>query len=138
MNINKDSLKLFFGLKLKKIRQEKGFSLKEFSEKTQLSPSYLNEIEKGKKYPKIEKIIEISNTLGINFNNLVSNDLEPEFNLISEIMNSPLLKSFPFEFCRPYPVRRRNRHLRPELPGNALPCRKQEPCEPCLCRGGER
>lgn len=97
MNINKDSLKLFFGLKLKKIRQEKGFSLKEFSEKTQLSPSYLNEIEKGKKYPKIEKIIEISNTLGINFNNLVSNDLEPEFNLISEIMNSPLLKSFPFE-----------------------------------------
>ena len=86
MNINKDSLKLFFGLKLKKIRQEKGYSLKEFSEKTQLSPSYLNEIEKGKKYPKIEKIIEISNTLGINFNKLVSNDLEPEFNIISELM----------------------------------------------------
>lgn len=97
INFNKDSLKLFFGLKLKKIRESNGYSLKEFSEKVQLSPSYLNEIEKGKKYPKVEKIVEISTILGMDFNKLISNSIDSEFNFIAEIINSPLLRSFPFE-----------------------------------------
>lgn len=97
INFNKDSLKLLFGLKLKKIREAQSLSLKDFSEKLQLSPSYLNEIEKGKKYPKLDKIVEISSKLGIDFNSLVSNSLEHEFTFLSEMMNSPLIKSFPFE-----------------------------------------
>lgn len=96
-NISKDSLKLFLGLKLKKIRESKGYSLKEFSEKIQLSPSYLNEIEKGKKYPKADTLLEIANALGVNYNDLASTSVEPEFQYIAEIINSPLLRSFPFD-----------------------------------------
>lgn len=97
ISFNKDSLKLLFGLKLKKIREGQKLSLKDFSEKLQLSPSYINEIEKGKKYPKLDKIVEIASTLGVDFNSLVSNSLDKEFNFISEMMNSPLIKNFPFE-----------------------------------------
>ncbi|HAI38788.1 MAG TPA: DNA-binding protein, partial [Maribacter sp.] len=45
-------IKLIFGLKLKQIRTEKDLSLFGLSKICGLSKSYLNEIEKGKKYPK--------------------------------------------------------------------------------------
>ena len=50
----KNYIKLILGLKIKQLRQERQFSLNELAEKSQLSVSYLNEIEKGKKYPTVE------------------------------------------------------------------------------------
>jgi DNA-binding XRE family transcriptional regulator len=46
-----------FGLKLKQARTNKDLSLFGLAKITELSKSYLNEIEKGKKYPKTDKII---------------------------------------------------------------------------------
>jgi transcriptional regulator with XRE-family HTH domain len=45
-----------FGLKLKQARTNKDLSIY-LAKITELSKSYLNEIEKGKKYPKTDKII---------------------------------------------------------------------------------
>ncbi|MGH7601335.1 MAG: helix-turn-helix domain-containing protein, partial [bacterium] len=64
MNMSGDELRLILGIKLKQLRQERSYSLKDLTEKTGLSLSYLSEIENGKKYPKPEKIIQIAQALG--------------------------------------------------------------------------
>jgi DNA-binding XRE family transcriptional regulator len=52
MSLNTDNIRLVFGLKLKQLRLDKAMSLTELAQKSGLSMSYINEIEKGKKYPK--------------------------------------------------------------------------------------
>jgi len=71
MQNNEQNIRLIFGLKLRQLRQENKLSLVELSGKSGLSVSYLNEIEKGKKYPKAEKIAAISNALGVSYDKLV-------------------------------------------------------------------
>jgi transcriptional regulator with XRE-family HTH domain len=56
MNMEKDYIKLILGLALKHVRT-KIFLYLHLAKITELSKSYLNEIEKGKKYPKTDKII---------------------------------------------------------------------------------
>ena len=58
MIASKETIRLIFGLKLRQIRQDKKLSLAQLSKQTGISQSYLNEIEKGKKYPKTEKIVK--------------------------------------------------------------------------------
>ena len=58
MNIEKDYIKLIFGLKLKQARTNKNLSLFGLAKITDLSKSYLNEIEKGKKYRSIDHRID--------------------------------------------------------------------------------
>ena len=48
--MQEEYIKLIFGLKLKQVRTAKDLSLFKLSKLTGLSKSYLNEIEKGKKY----------------------------------------------------------------------------------------
>ncbi|MEM6805455.1 MAG: helix-turn-helix transcriptional regulator, partial [Bacteroidota bacterium] len=45
-------ISLIFGFKVRYLRQKFEYSYQELSKKTGLSTSYLNDIEKGKKYPK--------------------------------------------------------------------------------------
>ncbi|HAF76204.1 MAG TPA: DNA-binding protein, partial [Maribacter sp.] len=63
--MEQEYIKLIFGLKLKQIRTEKDLSLSGLSKICGLSKSYLNEIEKGKKYPKPDKIILLSEKLEV-------------------------------------------------------------------------
>ena len=65
MSSNSDKVKIIFGLKIRQLRLDKKLSLSEVAEKSGLSISYLNEIEKGKKYPKTEKIMALSDALNI-------------------------------------------------------------------------
>ncbi|MFT6865701.1 MAG: transcriptional regulator with XRE-family HTH domain, partial [Cyclobacteriaceae bacterium] len=51
-----DLVKLILGFKIKHLRLQKKVSYQELSQATGLSVSYLNDIEKGKKYPKPDKI----------------------------------------------------------------------------------
>lgn len=55
MNIESDYIRTIFGVKLRQLRQQKNWSLQEISEKTGMSKSYLNEIEKGKSIPSTTK-----------------------------------------------------------------------------------
>lgn len=93
-----DPIRLIFGLKLKQFRLEKGWSLQELSERVNISPSYLNEIEKGKKYPKTEKIVELGRILGKDYNDLVSTDLKTVLGPMGEIMGNKFFTDIPFEF----------------------------------------
>jgi len=97
LKLAKENLSYILGLKLKKARTEKGLSLKELAESTNLSISYLSEIEKGKKYPKPEKIISISEALQISFESLVSPKVDEELNPLQEVMDSIFFREFPFK-----------------------------------------
>ncbi len=97
MEINSETLRFILGVKIKQFRQQAGYSLKQLSEITKLSVSYLSEIEKGKKYPKPEKIVQLANAFGCSFDELVSLQLDDELNPLSALLNSPVLKDFPLQ-----------------------------------------
>jgi hypothetical protein len=97
MAISQENVKLIFGLKVRQLRLEKGLSFAQLSKQTGLSASYLNEIEKGKKYPKIEKINILSETLGVSFDDLVSLQLSKKLAPLGELLQSNLFKELPFE-----------------------------------------
>ena len=97
MNVEKDYIKLIFGLKLKQARTNKNLSLFGLAKITDLSKSYLNEIEKGKKYPKTDKIILLSEKLDISYDHMVSLKLDNNLAPIGEILKSGILKEIPLE-----------------------------------------
>jgi len=95
VELNSESLKFILGIKVKQYRQEKGLSLKELSAATSLSISYLSEIEKGKKYPKPEKILLLAQGLDKTFDDMVSLHIEDGDNPITALLNSPVFNEFP-------------------------------------------
>lgn len=97
MEIREEQLRLIFGLKLRQIRNEKGLSLFGLAKKTDLSKSYLNEIEKGKKYPKPDKIIAIAKALEVDYDEMVSMKLSGSMAPLSDIILSGILKEIPLE-----------------------------------------
>jgi predicted transcriptional regulator/DNA-binding XRE family transcriptional regulator len=97
MMIEDEYIRLIFGLKLKQIRTEKNLSLFGLAKLSGLSKSYLNEIEKGKKYPKTDKILSLSESLEIPYDHLVSLKLDKNLAPIGEILQSKILKEIPLE-----------------------------------------
>ena len=97
MNVEKDYIKLIFGLKLKQARTNKNLSLFGLAKITDLSKSYLNEIEKGKKYPKTDKIILLSEKLDVSYDHMVSLKLDNNLAPIGEILKSGILKEIPLD-----------------------------------------
>ncbi len=90
-------IKLIFGLKLRQLRTEKELSLADLAEVSGISKSYLNEIEKGKKYPKPDKVAILANHLNVSYDELVSLKLEKNLAPITKILESNILKEIPFE-----------------------------------------
>lgn len=97
MTSESEYIKTIFGLKLKQQRQKKNWSLQDLAVKTGLSKSYLNEIENGKKYPKHEKIILLSDSLNCTFDDLVSTKLDKSLAPFNEILQSDFFKEIPLE-----------------------------------------
>lgn len=95
--MEEEYIKLIFGLKLKQIRTEKNLSLFGLSKLSGLSKSYLNEIEKGKKYPKPDKIVILSEKLDVPYDQMVSLKLDKNLAPIGEILQSKILKEIPLE-----------------------------------------
>lgn len=95
--MEQDYIKLIFGLKLKQIRTDKELSLFGLSKLSGLSKSYLNEMEKGKKYPKPDKIALLSKHLEVPYDELVSLKLDKNLAPIGEILQSKILKEIPLE-----------------------------------------
>lgn len=96
LELTPESQRYIFGLKLRKFRQERGWALKDVSKATGLSMSYLSEIEKGRKYPKHDKIVDLARGLGVSYEDLVSTRLDEELRPVRELLASSFLKEFPF------------------------------------------
>ncbi|QQS29925.1 MAG: helix-turn-helix domain-containing protein [Sphingobacteriales bacterium] len=90
-------VRMIFGLKLRQLRQKGGWSLKGLAENCGISVSYLNEIEKGKKFPKTEKIVALSQALGVSYEEMVSLKVTKNLTPVAELLNSDFLKELPLE-----------------------------------------
>ena len=98
-------VRLIFGLKLRELRQERALSPAELARVCEVSVSYLNEIEKGKKYPKADKILSLSKALDVHYDQLTSLELPRRLEPIGELLNSKMLKEFPLEMYGLEPAR---------------------------------
>lgn len=96
MHLDPESLRTILGLKLRKFRQKKNLGLKEMAKLSGLSISYLSEIEKGRKYPKPDKLLVLAQSLDVSFDELVSLQVDDELGPITEILGSPFIREFPF------------------------------------------
>lgn len=94
---NSDVVKLIFGFKIKHLRIKKGRSYQDLSNETGLSVSYLNDIEKGKKYPKPDKIQILATAFDLEYDELVSTRTDKKLKPIIELLNSDFFKFFPLE-----------------------------------------
>jgi len=71
-------IKKNIGKSLRYYRKQKGFSQYELAERTNVSQSYISEIERGMKVPSLETIEEIAEVLGIEVWDLfLPHDLPP-------------------------------------------------------------
>jgi transcriptional regulator with XRE-family HTH domain len=92
-----DKIRLIFALKVKYMRLQRDLSYQELSDMTGLSTSYLHDIEKGKKYPKIAKINALASAFGVDYNEMVSTRASGKIQPIVDLLNSDFLKVFPLE-----------------------------------------
>ena len=97
MDKKSNNLKLILGLKVKHLRTKKGYSFSELSKITGLSGSYLNEIEKGKKYPKEDKLKPLSVGLGVSFEELTSTELTGSMAPLAALLKSNFLNELPLD-----------------------------------------
>ena len=95
--MEEEYIKLIFGLKLRQIRAARELSLFGLSKLSGLSKSYLNEIEKGKKYPKPDKIAVLSEKLQVPYDQLVSLKLDKNLAPIGKLLQSKVLKEVPLD-----------------------------------------
>ncbi len=97
MKAKTTSEKIIFGLKVKQLRQKKQLSFSELSEKASLSVSYLNEIEKGKKYPKEDKIRALAQALSISYEELTNLELHENLAPVAALIRSNFLNELPLD-----------------------------------------
>lgn len=95
--MNNELVNIIFGMKIRQARQEAGLTSTELAAAADLSPSYLTEIEKGRKYPRADKILRMADALGKSYDDLVSIKLSPSLAYLETALASPLLREFPFE-----------------------------------------
>ena len=95
--INESNVRLIFGLKLRQLRQDKRLLLTELSKLSGISVSYLNEIEKGKKFPKAHKIASLAEALGVSYDWLTSLHMKQSLAPVSKLLQSKILHELPLD-----------------------------------------
>lgn len=95
--MDNQSKKIIFGLKMKQLRKEQQLSFSQLSKLSGLSISYLNEIEKGKKYPKEDKVENLAAALNVPTKQLTSSELGKKLSPLAELLNSNFLSELPLD-----------------------------------------
>jgi len=89
--------KIIFGLKVKQLRQEQKLSFSDLSKTSGMSLSYLNEIEKGKKFPKQDKVRNLAKALGTTREELTDGKLGRHLAPVTQLLQSNFLNELPLE-----------------------------------------
>jgi XRE family transcriptional regulator, fatty acid utilization regulator len=97
MNNKGQNNKIIFGLKVRQLRTEKNLSFAVLAEQTGMSISYLNEIEKGKKYPKEDKISALAHALNTTPEQLSSFDMPKSLAPVEDLLQSNFLNELPLD-----------------------------------------
>lgn len=97
MAVKNLNARIILGLKARQLRQEQGLSFAELSKTSGLSVSYLNEIEKGKKFPKPDKLEALAKSLKVSVEQLSSDKLEGTLAPVSDLLQSNFLNELPLD-----------------------------------------
>ena len=89
--------RIIFGLKVRQFRQERGWNFEELSRESGISISYLNEIEKGKKYPQTDNQRKLAQALGLSLEFLTSPELTKKYAPVGELLQSNFLNELPLD-----------------------------------------
>ena len=92
--------KIIFGLKVKQLRNQRKMSFADLAEASAMSASYLNEIEKGKKYPAAKKLPALAEALGVSIAELQKPNLYGELNPVGELLSSNFLNELPLDLFK--------------------------------------
>lgn len=90
-------IKMIFGFKVKYLRQEKKLSYQQLAQATGLSTSYLHDIEKGRKYPKVARITALAEAFGVTYDELVSMRASKKLQPVIDLLTSDFVKEFPLD-----------------------------------------
>lgn len=90
-------INIIFGMKVRQARTEANMTLSEFAAACELSPSYLTEIEKGRKYPRADKIMKMADVLDKSYDEMVSIKLDQSLSHLETTLSSSTFQRFPFE-----------------------------------------
>ncbi|WP_027303218.1 helix-turn-helix domain-containing protein [Rudanella lutea] len=97
MSLPSDHIRLLFGLKLRQLRIDRGLSVSELAQASGMAVSYISEIEKGRKYPKADKISALATAMNVDYDTLVSLKLSKKLEPISDLLRSKFLTEIPLE-----------------------------------------
>ena len=91
------SEKIIFGLKVRQLRKQKALSFADLSATSGMSISYLNEIEKGKKYPSKARLEKLASALGVTIGSLEGEVNDRNFEPIVQLLRSNFLNELPLD-----------------------------------------
>lgn len=97
MNIKPANARILFGIRIKQLRQAQQRSFVELSAASGLSVSYLNEIEKGKKYPREDKLKALAASLDMSAEELTNIETDETLLPVLELLESNFLSELPLE-----------------------------------------
>ena len=97
MQLRPQNERILFGLKLRQLRQARELSFQRLAELTGLSVSYLNEIERGKKSPKPDKLAGLAAALGVDPAELADHTLEAQMMPVADLLRSNFLNELPLD-----------------------------------------
>ena len=97
MRLRPQNQRLLFGLKLRQLRTERGLSFQQFGQLAGMSVSYLNEIERGKKSPRADKLEDLARALGVAPAELSDFRLETAMMPVVELLQSDFLNELPLD-----------------------------------------
>ena len=63
------------GASIRKYRREKSLTIEKLAEKVVVTPKFLGDIERGKKFPSIKTLIKIANSLDVSIDCLLSKEV---------------------------------------------------------------
>ena len=92
-----EKLKLIFGLKVAYLRRQKKLTYQQLADNTGLSVAYLHDIEKGKKYPRGEKIIALAKSFEVHYDELVSLSAGKKLQPVIDLLDSEVFQMFPLD-----------------------------------------
>ncbi|NNE30242.1 MAG: helix-turn-helix transcriptional regulator [Saprospiraceae bacterium] len=97
MSVKSLNNRILFGLFVKQLRQEKKLSFSDLAKASGMSVSYLNEIEKGKKYPKPEKLAALAKALNVTSLTLENQIFPQSLAPVKELLESNFLNELPLD-----------------------------------------
>jgi len=97
MQLRPQNERILFGLKLRQLRLSRELSFQQLAKLTGISVSYLNEIEKGKKSPKPDKLADLASALEVAPEVLTDPTLEAQMMPVVDLLRSNFLNELPLD-----------------------------------------